>query len=261
RAAPGGPSPQLRAVEIAWRQRNVPPRITQIEMAPANYRVPPPSLSVTPSQTLTLPPLGQRQRSSAAAASSDSASLTLNYAKGYRTVRWAASDENQDELLFRVEIRGSGETEWKLLRDKVRDKHLSWDSTAFPDGEYQLRVIASDSPDNPPDQALSAELVSEPFLIDNTPPVIEGLEAGVESGSVRIRFRARDASSTVSQAECSINGGEWLVLEPVDRLADSPIEHYEVRIPAPEGREFAIAVRVADEYENQSLARIVAVRR
>ena len=261
RAAPDGRSPELRAVEIAWRQRNVPPRISQIEVAPANYRVPPPALSVTPSQTLTLPPLGQRSRSSTPASTSDSASLTLNYAKGYRTVRWAASDENQDDLVFRVEIRGTSESEWKLLRDKVRDKYLSWDSTAFPDGEYQIRVIASDAPDNPVDQALTAELVSEPFLIDNTPPQIEALDAALEGGAIRLRFRARDALSTVSQAECSINGGEWLTLEPRDRLADSAVEEYDVRLPAPEGAEISIAVRVTDEYDNQSLAKTLVLRR
>lgn len=261
RAAADGRSPELRAVEVAWRQRNVAPRISQIEIAPANYRVPPPALSVTPSQTLTLPPLGQRSRSSTPASASDSASLTLNYAKGYRTVRWAASDENQDEIIFRVEIRGTSETEWKLLRDKVRDKHLSWDSTGLPDGEYQIRVIASDAPDNPVDQALSAELVSDPFLIDNTPPEIEALQAALEGNGLRLRFRARDALSAVSRAECSVNGGEWLPLEPKDRLADSAVEDYDVRLPAPESSELAIAVRVADEYDNQSLAKTIVLRR
>ena len=39
-----------------------------------------------------------------------------------------------------VEIRGVNETAWKLLKDKVREKYISWDSTAFPDGEYRVRV-------------------------------------------------------------------------------------------------------------------------
>lgn len=260
RAAPDGRSPELRAVEIAWRQRNVPPQISQIEIAPANYRVPPPSLTLTPSQSITLPPLGQRPRPATPVAGSDSASLTLNYAPGYRTVRWAAADENGDELVYRVEIRGARESEWKLLRDKVREKHLSWDATAFADGEYLIRVVASDAPDNAAGEALSAELVSEPFLIDNTGPEIVQLEASAEPGGVRVRFRARDATSTISQAECSVNGGEWLPLEPRDRIADSPVEDYDVLLPVAEGREFAIAVRVTDEYDNQTVARTVVLR-
>ena len=58
------------------------------------------------------------------------------------------SDDNGDSLIYTVEIRGARETEWKLLKDKVREKYISWDSTAFPDGEYRLRVTASDLPSN-----------------------------------------------------------------------------------------------------------------
>ncbi|MCS7315305.1 MAG: hypothetical protein RMI94_08835 [Bryobacterales bacterium] len=260
RAAPDGRSPELRAVEIAWRQRNVAPQITQVEIAPANYRVPPPSLSLSTSQSLTLPPLGQRGRPSTPAASSESSSLTLNYAAGFRTVRWAASDDNGDELVYRVEIRGARESEWKLLRDRVRERHLSWDTTAFADGEYLVRIVASDAPDNAAGEALTAELVSDPFLIDNTGPEILQLEAALEGNAIRLRFRARDAVSTISQAECSINGGEWIRLEPVDRIADSQLEAYDVVVPGVEGREFAIAVRVTDEHDNQAVARTVLVR-
>ncbi len=260
RAAPDGRSPELRAVEIAWRQRNVAPQVSQIEVAPANYRVPPPSLSLTASQTLTLPPIGQRPRPSTPAAGADSASLTLNYAPGFRTVRWAATDENGDELIYRVEIRGVRESEWKLLRDKVREKHLSWDTTAFADGEYVIRVIASDEPDNSVGEALTAELVSEPFLIDNTGPEIVRLEAAMEQGGIRLRFRTRDAASTISLAECSINGGDWLPLNPIDRIADSSDEDYDVLLPATGGREFAVAVRVTDEYDNQTVAKTLVVR-
>ena len=72
--------------------------------------------------------------------------------------------------MYTVEIRGTGETEWKLLKDKLAEKYLSWDSTAFPDGEYRLRVTASDAPGNPPAEALSTQMESSPFWIDNTPP-------------------------------------------------------------------------------------------
>ena len=59
-------------------------------------------------------------------------------------------------MIYTVEIRGEKETQWKLLKDKVAEKYLSWDSTAFPDGEYRLRVTASDAPGNPPAEALTA---------------------------------------------------------------------------------------------------------
>jgi hypothetical protein len=39
------------------------------------------------------------------------------------------------------------------------------------------------------------------------------------------------------------------------------VEDYDVRLPAPESSELAIAVRVADEYDNQSLAKTIVLRR
>ncbi len=64
-------------------------------------------------------------------------------------MRWSASDENGDRLVFKVEIRGVKESSWQLLKDDVKEKYFSWDTAAFPDGEYVIRVTASDSPVNP----------------------------------------------------------------------------------------------------------------
>ena len=70
----------------------------------------------------------------------------MQLAKGYVGARWLASDPNGDSLIYTVEIRGASETEWKPLKDRVAEKYISWDSTAFPDGEYRLRITASDAP-------------------------------------------------------------------------------------------------------------------
>jgi hypothetical protein len=55
------------------------------------------------------------------------------YARGFTGARWAATDDNGDGLVFTIEIRGVQEAEWKLLKDRLREKYWSWDSTAFPD--------------------------------------------------------------------------------------------------------------------------------
>ena len=51
---------------------------------------------------------------------------------GWRRMRTATS------LVYRVEIRGVKESGWKLLKDNVKERYLSWDTAAFPDGEYVL---------------------------------------------------------------------------------------------------------------------------
>ncbi len=248
-------TPEISEVEIAYLTKNVAPVVGQIEITPANYKFPTASLSLTPSTTLTLPPIGQRKSSSSSLEVSSSASMS--YAKGYIGARWAAEDDNGDGLCYKIEIRGKGETAWKLLKDDLHDKVYSWDSTSFPDGEYEVRVTASDAPSNPPGEALTASLVSDPFLIDNTPPQISGLSATATSSGLEVKFHAHDARSIIDHAEYSVNGGEWLVAVPVTKLSDSPDEEYHLAIPRSGTGEQTIAVRVTDEYDNQAVDKAV----
>lgn len=254
--AAGQPEPEVSYVEVAYLPKNVAPVVDVIDITPSNYRFPPQVLTLTPSTSLTLPPIGQQKNSSNV--SEGGGSLTVNYAKGFEGARWLASDENGDMLVYRVEIRGVKESGWKLLKENVKEKYLSWDSSAFPDGEYVLRVTASDSPSNPPDQALTASLVSDPFLIDNTPPQIANLTGAAASGNkLEVRWTARDARSTIDRAEYSVNGGDWVLIDPVSRLSDSPDEEYHLLIDRPSSNEQVIAVRVSDEFDNQAVDKVV----
>ena len=107
-------------------------------------------------------------------------------------------------------------------------RYLSWDSTAYPDGKYVLRVTASDAPSNPPDQALTGVRESDPFLIDNTPPEITCW--AYRSSRIRCSFTPKTRSSTLGKAEYSVNGGEWMVVEPTTRLTDSLEHDYRVTL-------------------------------
>ena len=255
--ASNGATPELTSVEAAYLPKNVPPIIAAVEATPQNYRFPASivTLNVPQSSSITLPPIGQ-SRSSNTTISSDNSSVTLNYAKGYIGARWKASDENGDTLQFKVEIRGLGETEWKLLRDKSKDRFLSWDSTAFPDGEYKLRATATDAPSNPPGQALTASAESDPFTIDNTPPRISGLRASVNGGKVEVRWKAADVLSTIEKAEYAVNGGEWTIVEPTTRLSDSKEHEYVLSVDK-SAAEVTVAVRVTDEADNAAVEKVV----
>jgi sugar lactone lactonase YvrE len=255
-SSPEGRSPEVYSIDVAYLQQNVAPVIEEIEITPPNYRFPVQTLTVTPSQTITLQPLTGRKRSSKPPTIASSTAVAMQYAKGDIGARWAATDENGDTLRYKAEIRGVKETEWKLLKEDLDYKHLSWDSTAFPDGSYVLRVIASDAPDNPPAQALTARLVSDPFLIDNTPPVISGLSASVTGGKLDVRWRAKDTYSVIQKAEYSVNGGDWERVEPTTKVSDSPELTYSLVLEKGSG-ERTIAVRVTDEYDNQSVESVV----
>lgn len=256
--ADNGASPEVSSIEAAYLPRNIAPVISAVEATPANYRFPASAITINVpvSPNLTLPPIGQNRPAPVASSSDGGAAVTLNYSKGYLGARWRASDENGDTLQFKIEIRGTAESEWKLLREKTRDRILSWDSTAFPDGEYKIRVTATDSPSNPPEQALSATAESEPFTIDNTPPKISTLRATVNGGKVEVRWKASDALSTIEKAEYSVNGGDWTIVEPTTRLSDSR-EHDYVLIVDKNSPEVTIAVRVTDEADNTAAEKVV----
>jgi sugar lactone lactonase YvrE len=255
-SAGSGGSPNLESVEAAYLPGNVAPRIEAIEMTPANYRFPTPvTLSPTTTPSLTLPAMGKSNRTSP---SLDlSSTPTMSYAKGHLGARWNATDENGDTMIYTVHIRGANETTWKPLKEKIREKYLSWDSTAFPNGEYRLRITASDLPSNPPEQALSSQLESDVFLIDNTPPQISGLSATRNGTGLRVRWKAVDSLCFITKAEYSIDGGEWLVTLPTTKLSDSRELDYDLTLNNVATGEHTIAVRVQDEYENQSTDKTV----
>lgn len=250
---------EVTEVDVAYQMKNVAPEIEEVEITPENYKFPAPSggaALLTPS--LTLPALGRPNASSLstpAPAADSGSSPTMTYAKGQIGVRWLATDDNGDSLLFKVEIRGANESVWQPLKDKIREHYYSWDSTAFPDGKYFVRITATDAPSNPPGQALTATAESEPFLIDNTPPEITGLTATPSGAKLEVSFHAKDALSALGKAEYSINGGDWTVVEPTTRLTDS-LEH-DYRFEVDRTGETTVAVRVSDENDNQSVAKIV----
>jgi len=259
-----GHSPELESVDVAYLPKNVEPRIDEIEITPVNYRFPAPVLNLTaapsgPSQNLTLPPLGRRSSPTLPlmpSSENTTNSPSMQLSKGYLGARWLATDPNGDSLIYTVEIKGENESEWKPLKEKITEKYFSWDATAFPDGDYRLRVTASDAPSNPPGEALSSQLVSAPFTIDNTPPKITSLTASRNGGKLQVRWQAVDALSNLDRAEYSLDGADWTVAEPVTKLSDSPSLDYELTLDAPAG-EHTIAVRVWDGNDNMAVDKVV----
>ncbi|HEY4046887.1 MAG TPA: hypothetical protein VGM27_08475 [Acidobacteriaceae bacterium] len=189
------------------------------------------------------------------------------------TVRWGAHDENGDQLLFDVYFRGDGEKNWRLLRARVRERFYSFDSIRIPDGGYRVKVVASDALSHLAGDALSGAKESDHFVIDTTPPAVSALTAKLEAGKVQATFQAADATSPVTRAEYSLDAGPWQYLEPVGKLSDSLIEHYDFAIPLkaqPPGdepgvnqqnlsdlTEHVLAVRVYDRYDNVNAAKVI----
>ncbi len=249
-----GDPPVLDSVTLFYRPANVAPRITEIDLVEANYRFPPRRSASGGVRTLSLPPLGATVTRRGAA---QTGAQTLAFSQGFQGVRWTAKDDNADALRYRVEIRGEGESAWFELEDELQARELSFDTTAFADGLYRLRITASDALANPVGEGLTRQRVSEPFLVDNTAPTVSDLQAERDGDRLRVSFEAADAATNIERAEVSVNGGPWKTVLPEHGLFDSREPQFSVELEAPRGTEAVVAVRAMDERENGAAAKTV----
>lgn len=159
-------------------------------------------------------------------------------------VVWTAKDPNEDDLIFNLYFKSVEEKEWTLLKESIKDTFYSIDPKSFPDGEYEFRIEANDSPSNPPEYALKSDRISHPYLIDNTPPIIEIGE--VKDGM--LYFEVED-NHFIKSCEYALDGGEWKVTAPIDDLFDAGVEKFKINI----GKAKKVVIRTHDVYGNTTL--------
>lgn len=134
---------------------------------------------------------------------------------------------------------------------------LPQDAEVFADGRYLFRVTASDRNANAAQSARESDLVSQPVLIDLTPPSVTLAAPRRDAQSVSITANALDSASPLRRAEYSINAGPWRMAEAADGITDSRTESYEIRISPPPQSETTVVVRVLDSAGNPGLAKVV----
>jgi len=254
--------PILTSVTAAYLQRNLRPVVRSITVHPPGIVFQKPFTSGEPElagfEDQTTP-----DRKLAAAAMNNpqaSSSPTMGrrtYQKGLETLVWKADDENDDDLVYDVLYRREGETTWTLLRRGLTDPILVWDTTTVRNGTYFIKVVASDSPSNPAGTALTGELSSAAFDVDNTPPAIIVHDVRVQGGRTIISFEVKDDHSPVSRAEFSLDGLRWRGVFPVDGIADSKDERYELTIDG-ELAEPGVILRASDSMNNVATTHVDA---
>ena len=258
-----GDGPVLTSVTAAYLQRNLRPQVRSITVHPPGivfqkpFTTGEPDLAgfedqTTPDRKLTAAAMNAQQ---GAAGSPPLGRRT--YQKGLETLVWKADDENDDDLVYDVLYRREGETAWKPLRKTITDSILVWDTTTVPNGTYFVKVIASDAPSNPTGTVLTGEMDSAAFEIDNTAPAI-----GVtfDRGKTIVTFDVRDDHSPIQRVEFSQDGQRWRGVFPVDGIADSKDEHYELAIDGELG-DRGVTLRANDTMNNIATMHVDAPRR
>lgn len=242
-------SPVLYGTDLSYRQENLPPRIVAFgALDPGQILVP---ATFNPANQVYEPahpnkegifvPVGTPSLEEGAGRTKPL------WKKGFRTLRWTAVDPNDDQLVFDLYFRPAearDEAPWLKVAADVEEDHYSFDATVLPDGVYRFRLVASDRNANDPDEALSTERISEPVVIDHTPPAL----VAVERDGKRLRVTVHDAASPIREAVYSVDAGVWKPAHPADGLLDAQTETLVVdAAPGPGG---LLLLRVTDAAYN-----------
>ena len=251
-------SPALTSVTTAYLPRNLRPEVESITVHPPGV------VFQRPFSTGELEIAGFEENTSdgrpstGAPGTAASAAVTPAlgrriYQKGLQTLVWKAEDPNDDRLQYDVLYRREDETDWHPVKQGLWDPIVVWDTTSVPDGTYLIKVRASDAGANAPSTALTGEMESSTFDVDNTPPVITLGARGSAGGRITLAFVVTDGQSAVQRVEYSLDASRWEMAYPKDGIADSSREEFEVVLPAGEaGRN--LIIRATDAMNNTATA-------
>jgi hypothetical protein len=227
----------VRRLSVTGRQTNLPPRLDGLTTFA--YRGNPQAPGPPPPQ----PPNGSGNGRS------------LPQSKSLRLVRWQAADPNGDALHYRIYLRGEGQSTWKLVEEDVEATTVYWDTERMPEGLTRLRLVAHDGAANA--APLEDEILSEPFAIDNSPPVVR-LTTSRDKGVVVVRARFEDAVTPVRGASWNLDYADHGPrLAATDGLYDSRVEEALLRLDDLPPGEHVIGVQAWDDLDNVGVARVV----
>jgi hypothetical protein len=249
-------SPELSEVAVSYRQSNLPPSIESLSvLEPGEILVP---SSFNPANQVFEPVHPNRDgiftTLDTGTPRVDQRFKTL-WKRGYRSLRWTAADPNEDELVYDLSFRpADGPDAWLPVAAELDKDHYGFDATALPDGLYRFRLRAADRDENSLEAAMTAAMVSEPVLIDHTPPTL----AKVERREDELRVSVADAWNPLRSAEVSADGGPWQQLSAVDGLLDGQRELLSIERPV-EAR--LLLLRVMDAAFNTVTFDLTRVKR
>jgi hypothetical protein len=255
-----GGDPRVEAVELSWREQNLPPRVNGVTVAPQAAAFREGDLTPRSEPVTQVLPGGQKVAYSIPSTSSPRELRELPaWARGLRTVQWRGSDPNGDPLVYRLEVGPSTEGPWTLVAEDLDQPSFTWDTQSLPDGRYRVRITASDRPGNAVGEEREDSTVSPPFHVDNTPPSVTTLNAVPVPGGVRIDGAARDGLSPLTRIEVTVDDGDWRVISPEGGFADDLELRFRATLTDLEPGDHSLGVRVVDRAGN-SATRAARVR-
>jgi len=172
-------------------------------------------------------------------------------------VNWKVDNPDEDQVRYRVEYRPKSGGTWLDALEPgavLTDTSFEWKTDDLPEGQYVIRVSASDELSNPPTRTQKHALISDPLLVDNTAPQFHQLTAGAQllSGTVT------DGVGPIQRLEVKLAGDvAWVPFEPEDGIFDQTSERFSFDYSSLAGAPGALlTVRAYDTAGNFEVAHV-----
>ncbi|HUW18066.1 MAG TPA: hypothetical protein VMW16_02055 [Sedimentisphaerales bacterium] len=171
--------------------------------------------------------------------------------EGTFKISYKAKDENNDKLIYTIDFRKLGRTNWIQLKDELEADNFEWDGKTVEDGRYEVRVTASDERSNTNATKLTGSRITDPVIIDNSGPDIRERSIEKAGKTVVLKLRVVDELSVIDRLNYTVDSNEqWIGSMPDDLVYDTTDENFTIVIEDLKGGEHVIAVRVRDHAGN-----------
>jgi hypothetical protein len=236
-------TPLVDEVDVAYQMPNLAPVVKSVKIGG--------NVTAVPSLTIA---------SAAAALNTAATTPTAANAEANRiqTIAWEAEDANGDTLQYSLYFRSGSKSPWILLKEKLTDTHFDWDTRTVADGRYEVKVVVSDQPSNPPHEGKTGTRVSNPVVIDNTPPVLGDVKSTVKGTAVTVAAKAVDRTSIVAAIDYAVDSNsDWQMVLPSNKMFDSPEESVEFTVKGLSAGTHQITLRATDAKGNQAFETVL----
>ena len=165
---------------------------------------------------------------------------------GYKTI-----DRNGDKLIYRLDIRKVGREGWIKIKDELETDVYLWDSRTLEDGRYEIKVTASDSRSNPTESAMSDSRLSDPFVVDNSAPIVASANFETNGNAVTVDATVEDNLSTFAAVSYTVDSGSnWTAVMPNDGVFDTTKEDIKIKLSDLAVGRHVLAVKMTDTAGN-----------